>query len=439
MSSRPRSRSRSRSPLRSSLPANRVNERSPLLEASNPFERAEEGGRGIIHQPSRDSLLSARSFIDHEAQRSRSSRGANESAGQNLSPSGSQIPTTGDEEDERPSWRRNDFVNRNLGLLLLLLAQLNYSTMGFAYQILARITAHTAHPVTPLQVIFARMSLTWIGCVIALRVTNTPHPMLGPPEVRRLLVARGIVGFFGLSGFYGSLKYLSLSDATGESPLETHNKTRSSPNPFLPVSPAVITFLSPILTGLLCSIFLHEAFTRKEVLAAFASLTGVLLIARPKSLFGHGTHDGPVGQPVGEESFSTLKNHATESQRIFAVAIALMGTLGSAGAYTLIRTIGTRASALHSVSYFALYSTLTSWVLATLNGETWVMPSERRAEFFLWLSLCGVLGFIAQWLAAMGLQREKGGRATVTVYTQALWSTFYQVIFLKEGVSAARA
>lgn len=190
-----------------------VNERSPLLEAANPFE-ARHTSQQIQHQASRDSLLSARSFIDHEAQRTRSpARGyQHTSAGNDAFPSASDF----DPSSHHGSTPRT-FVARNLGLLLLLLAQMNYSTMGFAYQILARMTAHTTSPVTPLQVIFARMSLTWVGCVIALRVTKTPHPLLGPPEVRRLLVARGIVGFFGLSGFYISLKYLSLSDATGKS------------------------------------------------------------------------------------------------------------------------------------------------------------------------------------------------------------------------------
>ncbi|CAO1636007.1 unnamed protein product [Sympodiomycopsis kandeliae] len=408
-----------------------VNERSPLLEAANPFDSAEQDtqssrreSQSIHHQASRDSLISARSFIDHEARKSRSNshledprasiarRDADsEDFEQDLSPSASALSGQG-QNSRSPS----SFVGRNLGLLLLLLAQLNYSTMALAYQVLARITEGTAHPVTPLQVIFARMSLTWLGCVIALRVTKTPHPVFGPPEVRKLLVARGIVGFFGLSGFYISLKYLSLSDAT------------------------VITFLSPILTGFLCMIFLKEAFTQKELLAAIASLVGVLLIARPKSLFGRGQqHDGPVGGPVGEEAITTLKNHATEGQRLFAVAIALMGTLGSAGAYTLIRSIGTRASALHSVSYFALYSSLASWFLGWLNDETWSMPQEKRGSFFVLLCLCGTLGFAAQWLAAMGLQREKGGRATVTVYTQAIWSTIYQVVFLREMIAPLSA
>ena len=86
-----------------------------------------------------------------------------------------------------------------------------------------------------------------------------PHPFLGPKGVRALLVPRGIAGyrvfcglassphghrrFFGLSGLYFSLQYLSLSDAT------------------------VLTFLTPILTGFSGAIFLKEPLSLKELLA----------------------------------------------------------------------------------------------------------------------------------------------------------------------------
>lgn len=58
-----------------------------------------------------------------------------------------------------------------------------------------------------------------------MRWTDIEHPLLGPPGVRLLLVARGFVGFFGLFPGYYALRYLSLSDAT------------------------VLSFLAPVLVG----------------------------------------------------------------------------------------------------------------------------------------------------------------------------------------------
>src|ERR1700761_6454534 len=84
---------------------------------------------------------------------------------------------------------------------------------------------------------------------------------LGAKEVRPLLVARGVGGFFGVFGMYYSLMYLPLADAT------------------------VITFLAPCISCWACSYLLKEPFTRMEQIGALISLFGVVLIARPTSLF----------------------------------------------------------------------------------------------------------------------------------------------------------
>lgn len=68
--------------------------------------------------------------------------------------------------------------------------------------------------VPALEVIFIRMAVTWVGCVLWMSLSGTPYPLWGPPEVRTLLALRGFVGFFGLFGLYYSLQYLSLADAT---------------------------------------------------------------------------------------------------------------------------------------------------------------------------------------------------------------------------------
>jgi hypothetical protein len=44
------------------------------------------------------------------------------------------------------------------------------------------------------------MSITLIGCASYLFYTGDPNPILGPPEVRKLLALRGFIGFFGLVG-----------------------------------------------------------------------------------------------------------------------------------------------------------------------------------------------------------------------------------------------
>ena len=90
------------------------------------------------------------------------------------------------------------FVKRNEGILLLGLAQLFFSTMNFFYKLINLLPPEESAPITALEIIFIRMSITWIGCVGFMIVSGVENPFLGPKEVRKLLALRGFVGFFGL-------------------------------------------------------------------------------------------------------------------------------------------------------------------------------------------------------------------------------------------------
>lgn len=153
------------------------------------------------------------------------------------------------------------------------------------------------------------MSLTGICAYVTMRIIGIEHPFLGPPGVRLLLAARGIVGFGGIGSLYFSLAYLPLGDATA------------------------ITFLGPCCAAILARVFLGETFTLVEAGAAAVSLIGVVLVAKPPALFGAlAAADAPIrnGLPV------------TERERFMAVVVALIGTWFAGGAYTTIRAIGRR-------------------------------------------------------------------------------------------------
>lgn len=90
------------------------------------------------------------------------------------------------------------FVARNEGVLLLACAQLFFSTMNFFFKLINLLPAEESEPVTALEIIFIRMSITYIGCTTFMLATGVENPFLGPKEVRGLLAFRGFVGFFGL-------------------------------------------------------------------------------------------------------------------------------------------------------------------------------------------------------------------------------------------------
>lgn len=194
-------------------------------------------------------------------------------------------------------------------------------------------------------------------------------------EVRWLLIARGFFGFFGVSGMYWSLLYLPLADAT------------------------VITFLAPSLACFACSILLKEPFTRVERLAALVSLTGVVLIARPTTLFGSSTSSSEAVPSSGNSDAAPASpdasnyDNVTPAQRLFAVGIALVGVMGAAIVFTVIRWIGKRAHPLVSVNYFAVWCSLISLVAQfALPGVGFLVPADLRDwSLLLFLGCCGFI------------------------------------------------
>ena len=234
----------------------------------------------------------------------------------------------------------------------------------------------------PFQILFARMGITLVLASAYMWYAKTPYFPLGMKEVRWLLAARGFGGFFGVFGMYYSLLYLPLADAT------------------------VITFLAPSLACWACSYLINEPFTRVERFAALTSLVGVILIARPTSLFaafsGHdndipasgdgdfvpGNGTAPINAPdAGSDA------GVTPVQRAMAVGIALIGVLGSAIAFTTIRWIGKRAHPLISVNYFAAWCFFVSIVMqSVLPGVGFILPADLKEwGYLIFLGICGFI------------------------------------------------
>ncbi|EPQ53268.1 DUF6-domain-containing protein [Gloeophyllum trabeum ATCC 11539] len=274
-------------------------------------------------------------------------------------------------DGKAPLWRRispafKDFVERNTGLLMVASSQFFFALQNASVKRLNSLE----DPVPTLELVMVRMGIIWIGCEAYMLLRGVPDPFLGPKEVRGLLLLRGFSEFIGIFASYYSLNYLSLSDAT------------------------VLTFLSPFTTAIAGALLLKEKFTLKQALAGLCSFGGVILIARPAFLFGsasaapdsgHVIDDGHVGDPLAK---------GTPAQRLGAVSVALIGVLGSTGAYTSIRAIGKRAHAMHSIVTFSAYCVITSLGGLLLRGTHVVVP--RRIDWFALLLSVGFLGYAGQ-------------------------------------------
>ena len=289
----------------------------------------------------------------------------------------------------------------NYGALLVLCAQLFGCLMNLSTRLLETPGEH-GEPFHPFQILLARQGITSAVCIgYGLYSKSIPHFPLGPKGVRWLLVLRGLGGFFGVFGLYFSLLYLPLSEAT------------------------VLTFLGPILTCYVCSIVLSgESFTKQQQLAAFVSLAGVVLIARPLTLvrlffqstsgsatdvvttnstiIANITSNSNVTNTFTPTDDTSELTGPTASQHLAAIGISLIGVLGATCAMTSIRAIGTRAHPFVSINYFSVFCTFVSLASLVIFPDVKFRLPGNFTEWGLLASL-GACGFVMQWLLTEGL------------------------------------
>jgi drug/metabolite transporter (DMT)-like permease len=311
---------------------------------------------------------------------------------------------------EERTWRgaMKRWWDRNQGLVLVTLSQ----AFGALMNVTTRLLETEASAIGPFQVLFARMSLTTCFCLTWMWWQKVPDSPLGPKGVRKLLVARGLTGFFGIWGLYYSLQYLAVADAI------------------------VLTFLAPALASYGCYLFLREPFPLSAQYASLISLVGVVLIARPTTFFSSSDASDPsmttdvTGVTNSTATYNAGMPSATPSERLHAVGAAMLGVLGSAGAFTALRCIGKRAHVVISVNYFAAWCTIVSTFTLTLAQPLhlsttlhFALPSNvRQWSMLVFLGICG---FFTQLLLTKGLAvggKVNSARATNMTYTHMLFA-----------------
>ncbi|KAK3946816.1 hypothetical protein QBC32DRAFT_356425 [Pseudoneurospora amorphoporcata] len=349
------------------------------------------------------------------------------------------------------------FLRRNRPLFQVAIAQLFGALMNLAARLLelsGEGENEKGGGMHPFQILFARMFLTSLLSLLYMHYTNVPSAPWGRPEVRWLLVLRGVTGFFGIFPLWYSMLYLPLAEAT------------------------VITFLAPSLSGYLSHLLLRDPFTKKEQIASFVALAGVVLIARPVSFFASPTSpalESAASLASASSNFTSMPQNFTSdlpldpatdgipdvspTERLIGILMALLSVLGASAAYTTIRALGPSTHPLISVNYFSLWCTLvslTALLLCPLLGvgqeATDLVPAIRWGlprGWYQWALLVGlgVAGFVMQFLLTSGLGAGPGkgrieeqseyrrgrrgtmtrgatisNRATAMIYTQMLFA-----------------
>ncbi|KAI1813055.1 hypothetical protein GGS20DRAFT_502229 [Poronia punctata] len=293
--------------------------------------------------------------------------------------------------------------HRHKAPLLVVISQLFGALMNLAARLLE--LGEVDEKLDPMQLLFCRMLLTTLACVVYIHRRRIPHGVLGDPKVRWLLLARGSVGFFGIYGMWYSMKYLPLAEAT------------------------VITFLAPNLAGYWCHLLLGDPYTRTEQFASLLALGGIVLITKPTTLLSSGTTAAQEAQALADNSTGLIgPDSATTSERLGAIGFALLGVLGGSFAFTAMRAIGTRAHTLVSVNYFSTMCVLVTFSVLTIAPLADVgqpdlrlgLPSSlRQWGLLLFITSCGLA---TQVLITKGLAAERSNRAVAMTYTHMLFA-----------------
>jgi hypothetical protein len=141
-----------------------------------------------------------------------------------------------------------------------------------------------------------------------------------------------------------------------------------------------------------------------EQIAAYVSLFGVVLIARPTSLFSSSSTPPASGDgdptPIADfnstidptrDHFANNYDSVTPAQRAGAVGVAMIGVLGATCAFTCLRWIGKRAHPLLSVNYFAVWTTIVSTVMMfALPSVGFLLPADLKEwSYLIFLGICG--------------------------------------------------
>ncbi|KAM9902662.1 hypothetical protein OXX79_003835 [Metschnikowia pulcherrima] len=289
-----------------------------------------------------------------------------------------------------------DVVSPNLGVSLLLMSQFLNSIMILTCKLLEADPDFDT-PIHPIQILFARMSITYVCCVLYMVITKSVEDApFGPRDKRHLLIMRGVLGFVGVFGLYYSLQYLSLSDAV------------------------TITFLIPMVTAFFAWIILGERYSILEAVCSICSLAGILLVAKPDFLYGSESEAEVPESDSAESSDSGL--------RILGTVVGLMGVCGASAVYVLLRKIGKAAHPLISVSYFALITCVICFFSTIfVPSLTFKVPSNFR-QWFLF-ALIGLSGFFMQFCLAAGLQLEKAGKSSLMIYSNMVFALVWDLIF----------
>jgi drug/metabolite transporter (DMT)-like permease len=196
---------------------------------------------------------------------------------------------------------------------------------------------------------------------------------------KKLLSARGIMGTLALICVYYAVTTLPLAEAT------------------------LLQYTYPVFTAVLAFFFLKEKIQSSTLLCIILSLLGLVLMVMP--------------------------NLSVSNEIVlpwFSVFVALLGALGSAIAYVIVKRLSQTEDSSVIIFYFPLIALPFSIILL---GNDFVMPNP---EALLLLLFVGVFTQIGQIGLTKAMQNEVATKVTAFSYVQVVFSIIFGFIIFNE-------
>ena len=196
---------------------------------------------------------------------------------------------------------------------------------------------------------------------------------------KTLLIARGTVGSFALMFVYYAVTTLPLAEAT------------------------VLQYLHPVFTAVLAVFFLKETIQRSTITCIIISLLGLFIIIQPNLQL-----DNVVHYPW------------------ISIGSAVMGALGSAIAYVIIKKLTKTDDSSVIIFYFPLIAFPISMIML---GSDFVVPSLAATGLLI---LVGIFTQVGQVGVTKALHSADANKATAYAYVQVLFSVFIGWAYFSE-------
>lgn len=253
--------------------------------------------------------------------------------------------------------------NTTKGIIALLISSLGFSLMA--------VFVKYSGDLPTVQKTFFRNFIAMLAA-LALVLYNR-EKLFGKKENQGLLLLRSSLGLIGVLLNFFAIDRMVLSDAD------------------------ILNKLSPFFTILLCAIFLKEYIRKFQMISILVAFIGAVFIIKPS---------------MSSDTFYAL--------------IGVLGALFAAGAYTVLRVLGSREKFYTVVFYFSGFSSLAllPFFIIYFEPMTW-------AQFWMLIS-AGLCAAVGQFGLTIAYSYAPAREISIFFYSTILYTAIFSVIIFNE-------